>query len=377
MEEKKVRSSNFELLRVVAMFMIVIYHIVCHCIIPQLTDSASIDRMGNGLFNSPVFYKKLLILDLINPWGPISNAIFILISGYFMVSKGKSVNLIKTSKKLFLQLLYSIAILTVVSNTVFCMWVGQNFISMENFMSVNGRSWYIGYYFVVILIGALFLNERLMKFDKKNYAIFLIVSFVITQFSWSAGLLNGFSGGLKLLLTGIFLYSLGGFIRKFDPFKNVRIYVYFLIIIILNIFICLSNYNVTMTNAEVFLRDTPDGVFYQSVIGFDNSNFVILTIAVCMFEIFRRIKMPNVKVINFIGAGTFMVYLMHDNGFFYSLWGMKDWITDLHDTPNIFMLDLLKWGAATFAAGLASYIIYLVIGKIFGKIKCIFMKKDI
>ena len=302
---------------------------------------------------------------------------FILISGYFMVSKGKSVNLIKTSKKLFLQLLYSIAILTVVSNTVFCMWVGQNFISMENFMSVNGRSWYIGYYFVVILIGALFLNERLMKFDKKNYAIFLIVSFVITQFSWSAGLLNGFSGGLKLLLTGIFLYSLGGFIRKFDPFKNVRIYVYFLIIIILNIFICLSNYNVTMTNAEVFLRDTPDGVFYQSVIGFDNSNFVILTIAVCMFEIFRRIKMPNVKVINFIGAGTFMVYLIHDNGFFYSLWGMKDWITDLHDMPNIFMLDLLKWGAATFAAGLASYIIYLVIGKIFGKIKCIFMKKDI
>lgn len=149
-----------------------------------------------------------------------------------MVSKGKSVNLIKTSKKLFLQLLYSIAILTVVSNTVFCMWVGQNFISMENFMSVNGRSWYIGYYFVVILIGALFLNERLMKFDKKNYAIFLIVSFVITQFSWSAGLLNGFSGGLNLLLTGIFLYSLGGFIRKFDPFKNVRIYVYFLIIII-------------------------------------------------------------------------------------------------------------------------------------------------
>lgn len=89
MEEKKVRSSNFELLRVVAMFMIVIYHIVCHCIIPQLTDSASIDRMGNGLFNSPVFYKKLLILDLINPWGPISNAIFYFDFWLFHGFKGK------------------------------------------------------------------------------------------------------------------------------------------------------------------------------------------------------------------------------------------------------------------------------------------------
>lgn len=88
MEEKKVRSSNIELLRIVAMLMIVIYHIVCHCVIPQLTDSASIERMGNGYFNVPAFYKKLLIVDLIDPWGQISNAIFILISGYFMVSKG-------------------------------------------------------------------------------------------------------------------------------------------------------------------------------------------------------------------------------------------------------------------------------------------------
>lgn len=375
MEEKKVRSSNIELLRIVAMLMIVIYHIVCHCVIPQLTDSASIERMGNGYFNVPAFYKKLLIVDLIDPWGQISNAIFILISGYFMVSKGKSVNLVKSAKKLFIQLVFSIAVLSIVSNVIFHMWGNTSFISMENFESVNGRSWYIGYYFVVILIGALFINEYLLKLDKKGYTIFLTVSFVITQFTWSAGLLNGFSSGLNLLLTGIFLYSLGGFIRKYDSFRNVRLYVYFLIILVLNIFICVSNYNVTMTNIEVFNRDTPDGIFYQSVISYDNSNFIVLVIAVCIFEIFRRIKMPNSRIINFIGAGTFMVYLVHDNKFFYSLWGMKDWIVDIYNTPYRFMLDLLKWGLATFAAGLAVYILYLAIAKVFEKTKWIFYKK--
>ncbi len=137
----------------------------------------------------------------------------------------------------------------------------------------------------------------------------------------------------------------------------------------------MENYNVTMTNIEVFNRDTPDGIFYQSVISYGNSNFIVLVIAVCIFEIFRRIKMPNSRIINFIGAGTFMVYLVHDNKFFYSLWGMKDWIVDIYNTPYRFMLDLLKWGLATFAAGLAVYILYLAIAKVFEKTKWIFYKK--
>lgn len=38
---KKLRSSNIELLRVLAMFMIVMYHITCHCVTVQFTDPGS------------------------------------------------------------------------------------------------------------------------------------------------------------------------------------------------------------------------------------------------------------------------------------------------------------------------------------------------
>lgn len=37
--KKKPRSSNIELLRIVAMFMIILFHITCHCITVQLANA--------------------------------------------------------------------------------------------------------------------------------------------------------------------------------------------------------------------------------------------------------------------------------------------------------------------------------------------------
>lgn len=94
MEKEKMRSSNIELLRNVAMLMIVLYHIIVHCVNVQLTNKDSIERLSNGLFNQPLFYKKLMILDTFNTFGIIGNVIFILISGYFMVHKARGGELI-------------------------------------------------------------------------------------------------------------------------------------------------------------------------------------------------------------------------------------------------------------------------------------------
>ena len=68
MTPAKTRSSNIELLRILAMFMIIIFHISDHCVKVQLTDTASMLRMNNGLFCEPVFYKKLLLLSTFAQW---------------------------------------------------------------------------------------------------------------------------------------------------------------------------------------------------------------------------------------------------------------------------------------------------------------------
>ena len=104
------RHSNIELLRIIAMLMIIGYHIFVHCINVQLTDPTSITELHNFWYCTPQFSKKLCLLALISPMGQIGNTVFLLISGYFMVSK-KTINLGNISKKLLLQLVFAACML--------------------------------------------------------------------------------------------------------------------------------------------------------------------------------------------------------------------------------------------------------------------------
>lgn len=97
--EQKQRASNFELLRILAMLTIIMFHIYKHCIYHQLTDLNSISVFNNGFFCEPIFYRRLYLLVFFSPLGKVGNFIFICISGYFMVEKGSNINLFSISKK--------------------------------------------------------------------------------------------------------------------------------------------------------------------------------------------------------------------------------------------------------------------------------------
>lgn len=378
---KKQRNTNIELLRLIAMFMIVVFHIVDHCVVIQLTDTDSIARLGNGLFNYPLFYKKLFILNSIMPLGKAGNAIFLIISGYFMILKGKEINIVNISKKLLLQLGFAAIMLVLASTATYYYNIRSlSNLNLVNIKIFNGMSWFVGYYFLVILIAALFLNRFLISLDKKGFITFLITMFAVVEFTWSSGVINDLANGLSTLCTGVFLYSLGAFIQKYDPFERVRTYVFFLVIGMTYVLIYISGYNNAETNIKnYFLNDKTGNLvqpFFQSISKYNDSSIVVILIGLCMFEIFRRIKVPTSRTINFLAKSTFMIYLIHDNSFFYSIWGNKDWITTLYNTPGRFVISLLKWSIATFLTGVFVYILYILAGKIFMSCRWIFIKKE-
>ena len=175
----KIRSSNFELLRIIAMIMIIIYHIVFHCIICQLTDLKSIERMNNGWFCHPLWYKKMLALEIIMPFGIISNAIFMIIAGYFGINKDNDLKRIeKTGKKLIFQSLF-VTIWLVLFSAILYQLNKNDYLSMIDLYHFNNSSWYVGYYFLIILISYIFLNKYLKKFTKQEYLTFLIIRLVV------------------------------------------------------------------------------------------------------------------------------------------------------------------------------------------------------
>ena len=356
---KKIRSSNIELLRIFAMLMIILHHIGLHCIYKQLTDTSSISRMHNGLFNHPLFYKKLLILASLMPIGKIGNILFILITGYFMVSKGKNIDLAKIAKNLLTQLLFAASILTLLP-TILHLLKKDIVMNLLEIQIINSMSWFVGYYFIIILIATLFLNKYLCTWNSRSYYTFLIVIFALIQFSYSGTLADGLINGLRNVGTGVFIYSLGGYIRLYNPFKAVRTYS--------------PPYTFPETNIQYYFVNHTKDEFIQQLSNYDNYSMVVIIIGVAIFELFRHIHIKDSQILNFVGKSTFMVYLLHDNNFFRSLWNTQDWITLLYYHPYLFIRKIFLWAIAVFLIGIVGYIVYNVIYKVYEKHKWLVTK---
>lgn len=355
------------------MLMIIAYHIFLHCIYLQLTDANSIATLGNGWFSYPSFFKRLCILAIISPMGQIGNAIFLIVSGYFMADK-KSIDLTKISKKLLLQLGFATIALGLIS-IFFYKHITTLPIKLMSFNLFNWSSWYLGYYFLVTVFAKIFLNKYLSKLKQKDYLMVLISLFAITQFSWTISIIKNVGSGLETLCIGIFLYMIGGYIKKYNPFASLKTWVIIAIIIITNIIIISNFYIDTTNNISSYIQNT-ENIFIQYIPVYENHQIIPIILGITIFELFRRIKISNNKAINFIGTSTFMIYLIHDNEFIYKIWGSKDWITLLNNSFTNFVITFGIWVLVTFISGFILYCIYLLIEKIFNILKPLLFKKE-
>ena len=69
-----------------------------------------------------------------------------------------------------------------------------------------------------------------------------------------------------------------------------------------------------------------------------------------------------------------MVYLIHDNEFFYSVWDKQDWISLLNKSVLEFSGKLIGYTVSTFFIGCIAYIAYLMLLKLMKMCKNIFIK---
>lgn len=362
------RDSNMELLRVVAMLMIVVFHIVHHVVINQFGTIP--------LFNYPLNYDKLFLLTIIRTFGYTSNNIFLIISGYFMANRGKItghyIDMKRISTKLLLQVGFAALMLMLISSTVRIFFTER--VTAYGISVFNSMNWYVGYYLAVILIAALFLNDFLLALDENKYMACILTMLALMSFTWTNSLISGFSGELVVLLLGVLMYSIGGFIRKFNPFEPIRSYVFVLIIVIIYVLVYLSQYVTTLTNITTYMYGEKKEMFEQTIVNFPKRGIVPFVLSICIFELFRRVHIPSSKMINFLGNATFMIYLFHDNNFVRNIWNMHDWITPLHNNPALFLVQLSLCGALTFVCGVGIYVLYMLTGFVGSKMKHLFIK---
>lgn len=314
----KLRESNFELLRIVSMIFIILYHLVFH----------------SGYEINNVFNLKKLVFTLFMSGGKLGVILFVMITGYYKI-KSKDV---KWNKLIGLELqvlFYSIFFIF-----VFGVIGGKSFLigdlSRMLLPNISKTYWFFSSYFILCLLMP-YLNKLVDVISKKDFERLLIIGFVFLILIPSVVIYN------KEISWGIYLfyyYLVGGYIRLYG--NNLvgckRYLLGFSLSYIFIVFITMFIGYLSKSN-EVLL----DSIYTFSEI----SSVLLFVGAICMFLFFKNLNIKHNNVINRLASVSFGVYLFHENYFMRGfLW-----------------LDTFRWdnlfGSGLIAGILIAVLIYL------------------
>lgn len=282
------RQTNIELLRIISMLMIVFHHFAIHGGFNWETTELTI----------PHFWYNLIIMG-----GKIGVNIFVLISGYFLItSKGKIFN-IKRILKFWGQIVfYSLGIFL-----LFSIFETQNFgiksIIKVLFPITFSAWWFASTYFVLYVIHP-FLNMFLNAINKRTYQTLLLILVII----WSV--IPTFTTKYfesNSLLWFVTLYAIAGYARLYGFNHMFTSKKYFALFGIFSVLTYLSS-------AVFTLLGTRHSVFLEHATYFYGMQRIpALLISLTLFMAFATLKMNYHKWINVLASATFGVYLIHDS----------------------------------------------------------------
>lgn len=270
------RQSNFELLRIFSMYIIIIHHFCIHGIYTHWNTNVTLLNHINNV-----------LLQILNLGGKIGVDIFILITGFFMIDSKFKLN---SFLKVFLTTLFY-SVLFVIIALVFGLDIPVKHLIQILFPLDKNSYWFIASYLVLYLFIP-FINVLLNNISKKQFKYLISLSLVL----WSI-LITEYS----FLCWFFTLYAIGGFIKKCNPPPEKLNISTFLIssFFILSIFFTIFLFSILKNPIKLH--------------NYEMNNILILLLSISIFFIFKELKIPQNKIINYISASVFSVYLIHDN----------------------------------------------------------------
>lgn len=283
------RVSNFEVLRIVAIAIIIIHHYFDH----SQVNVASLSYFGKAWYY------------LCWSFGRCGVILFIMISGYFSCTSRFN---LKRLIMLWLEVLFYSVLIYIIFFATGQIEFSSDELIKNLFPIMWTRYWFATCYVALMIVSPL-LNLIIKHLSRSRHFVTCVVGAVIysvvpTFFAQDFLYLNEF-------ITFIFLYILAAYLRKYGGLK-IKIRTDILIIVI----------TAAVTLLLRFLAI--EGVFgeeYDSMRFSELCSIFMLIISVACLEITAKSKPFTNKAINWISKSTFGVYLIHDNPYVRSpLW---------------------------------------------------------
>ena len=287
-ETKVKRNSAIELLRIIAMVMIVAHHFAVH---------------GGFEFDTNVITLPRLWWGFIGIGGNFGVDVFMLISGYFLVSsKAVSVDFRKTFR-FWTQVLFYSVVLFVISISLGWEQVTFNGIKKAIMPVTFNMWWFASVYFILFLLHP-YINIFLKSMTAKEYrgvmgALLLLWSVIPTVAN------DPFFS--NILIEMFMVYVIGGYIKLHGLSEKIKSKHYFGLFFISLLAIYLSYVAIILVGIKVPSVAESNMYFYGRV------KVPMLFCAVSIFMAFITMKPFNSKFINTVATGTFGVYLIHDS----------------------------------------------------------------
>ncbi len=293
----KIRESNYELLRIISMFFIIVWHVIIH---------SGLEVNSTGATN--FFINMLLFLSMFHV------SVFMIITGYYQ-SKSK----FKLRK--FLSLLLEIGFYNFVINTFFYITGIVEYTNVEYLKSILfynfSALWYIQCYIIVYLLSP-FLNRFIASVDRvtlKKLIIVLLFCFSIFPFLSSSLTFdtNGFTvyQYVTLYFVGAYIrkYNLNSdFLKRFNKSQKQLIYLsIFVVSWLSNVMLYYFANYLTQLDSNILNYIGNSLVVYK----YYYSNPLVIIQSISLFMLFGTFKFTN-RFINYIASLVLGIYIIHE-----------------------------------------------------------------
>lgn len=287
------RNSNIELLRIISILLIIISHYSVHSSI--VTN------------NLPMGFNRLLFENAV--LGNIGVIIFILITGYYLISNEKPFKL-----KKFLNLYLEVLFYSSIFYFIFIL-LGREKITvlglLHNLIPISHASyWFMSVYLIMYLF-SFYINKFLNSLKREEHFRFILISLIIL----TIGLITNSLYYITELLQFIIFYSIGGYLKKYPDNKLNQIKKNYIILFITIILLIFSTILIDLLSKKYAVFIGLSSYYYS------RNSILSILFSISIFNIFVLRKERSNKIINYISQYVLGVYLISDNNYVRSvLW---------------------------------------------------------
>ncbi len=346
-KENKTRESNFELLRIICMILIIMHHYALYSGFNFSTD-ITINR---------------IIVQIITIGGKIGVNVFILITGYFMVNgKFKAKKIINLVLQVFTYTFIFLIINCCLNNEVSLQQIIKSILPV-----IYSHYWFITSYIVLYIISP-YINKLINSMNKKEFTMIILI--LVTIESLTKTFLAAKIAGSNLVWF-VTLYLIGAYINKYYKAHTYSLKIDYIGAISSYIIIILSVIVLDVLAQKISLFRGRE-LFFSGM-----TSFFALANAMFLFLLFKNINIGKNKIINTISSTVLGIYIIHENIFMRDIiWEKIFKGGEYQNSPYLILNAVIAIASVFIVASLIEWIRQKTLGKVQDKFADFIIRKS-